>query len=242
MKFRRGGGIGRADVFQVAGGETIEFVNHFPSLGAEIHFNYHLQERSRKALVAIAALKRIDQLSIDTALKIFKIKVAPIASYGVQVMWQYLTLQNLKSIERTKATFLKRCLGIAKTSRSRYAYVLSNACTFVDDIKATFGLEETQAYLAFAEDHNRKRLEILPEFYNSPGMMQHGWMRHQQPNRHVTTRYSVHGFHHKICTRADFHEGGSETCFCRLCHSESIGRYHLLDCPANNLALSAYAD
>ena len=54
-------------------------------------------------------------LSIATALKLFTIKVAPIVTYGIQLIWNYLTYTNLKRLEGVKTAYQKRCYASQNT-------------------------------------------------------------------------------------------------------------------------------
>ena len=47
-------------------------------------------------------IKKLNLLSIATALKLFTIKVAPIATSGIQLIWKHLTYSNLKRLEGVK--------------------------------------------------------------------------------------------------------------------------------------------
>ena len=46
--------------------------------------------------VLIEVLKKLNLLPIATALKLFTIKVAPIATYGIQLIWNHLKYSNLE--------------------------------------------------------------------------------------------------------------------------------------------------
>ena len=245
IKFRRGGRLARSDALSVSG-KSIEFVNHFPYLGIElsftaISFTHHVQERKRKALVAITAMRSIDMLSLGTALKLFQLKIAPMASYGMQVTWPHLTIRNLEEMDKIKATFLKRCLKVAKTTRSRLAYALCREPSFIEDLRNTFNLDDTPAYNEFVEQHRQKQAEISDAFRQSPAMVQDWWQQPEQTTRHVITRFSCHGFHHLICQERSYHEAGGGMCICTLCGEHGIRVYHLLDCPANTQSLAYYA-
>jgi hypothetical protein len=50
-------------------------------------------------------------LSIFCHKRLFKIKFAPIASYGIVVIWPFLSVQDFKELERIKYRNLKRVLG-----------------------------------------------------------------------------------------------------------------------------------
>jgi len=244
MKFRQGGRIAKDDKL-VINNEFIEFVNSFRYLGILVHysgksFSKHIEDRCRKAITVVATLRLLSRLSIKTALKLFVIKVAPVATYGIQLAWSSLTVNLFERIEKVKATYLKRCLCLPKSSRSRLAYILCDARAFIEEIRATFQLEETEAYAQFIQKHYEKRSYVHQDFYGTPAMIQDNWRASEQKERHIVTRYSAHGFHHKICERQAFHDAG-EACKCNLCGESPIGTYHLLRCPRNVRPLASYA-
>jgi Reverse transcriptase (RNA-dependent DNA polymerase) len=73
--------------FTVAG-ETIAFVKSFPYLGIYFqrdckNFTAHIAERKKNSILAMNDLRK---LSLNCAKKLFKIKFAPMASYGIEVI------------------------------------------------------------------------------------------------------------------------------------------------------------
>jgi hypothetical protein len=50
-------------------------------------------------------------LSIVCAKRLFKIEFAPIASFGIVVIWPFLSVEDFKGLERVKSRNLKRVLG-----------------------------------------------------------------------------------------------------------------------------------
>jgi hypothetical protein len=62
-------------------------------------------------------------LSIGTAAALFNLKISPVATYRMQLIWQDLTEQNLKKLESTKAMFLKRVLCTSKYVPTRLASI-----------------------------------------------------------------------------------------------------------------------
>ena len=59
-------------------------------------FSKHIEDGAVRAIKATIAIKKLNLLSIATALKLFIIKVEPIATYGIKLMWNNLTYSNLK--------------------------------------------------------------------------------------------------------------------------------------------------
>ena len=73
---------------------------------------------------AINAIGYINRLSLETSKQLFIAKVIPILTYGIQITWSYLKKKDLELLEKVKATFLKRALGVSKTTPSRMVYEL----------------------------------------------------------------------------------------------------------------------
>jgi hypothetical protein len=244
MKFRKGGRLARSDKI-VLDNLPLEFVSDFTYLGVTLatsgrSFSKHIGERTRKAVIcAMSGIKNPRSLSIDTALKLFDIKVAPIATYGLTLIWESLTVENLRTLDRVKCAFLKRLLGVSLYSRNRLVYLIVGCPTFIEEIKRVFLLPVTPAYSSFLQEYDTKFAEIDPAFYLTPVMMQQQWRQPMVTHRHVLTRHGVHGFHHKICTNQVFHEA-SINCICMFCGNLCL-QYHFLSCPSNPLTLSSAA-
>src|SRR5690606_16970086 len=138
------------------------------------------------------------------------------------------------------ATFLKRCLSVPKTSKSRLAYVLCNTTFLIEDLRMQYHLEPTQAYSICLEKLLLKRSSIAAAFYQTQAMLNRVWQGPNNKRRHITTRFSVHGFHFKICEHQSFHEPDS-TCKCTLCGEMGIDSYHFMLCVARTQPISFYA-
>ena len=167
---------------------------------------------------------------------LFKIKVMPTATYGIHLIWNYLTVKNLKKLESVKTRFLKRTLSISKFSRNSYAYILAQESLFVDDIKHSFNLSETQAYVTFTEERTSKARQIPAGIMETDAMTTESWKGPNFQLRHLYTRYAVHGFHGKICTESAYHDP-KDNCICKLCN-EPCPKYHLQKCKNRTLSLN----
>jgi len=246
MIFRNGGPIPVGTLSY--NNENIEYVNHFKQLGIILQtkassFHLHVEDRRASAIAAIAGIPRINLLSVVTALKLFDLKIAPIASYGIQLTWDILTTAQLGRLESVKATFLKRVLCVYKKSKSRYVYLLTGAEYFVIELKERFNLPETDAYKKFKSIREQKVKEIDPEFYNTRAMSDpdKSWALPEQKERHVATRFAVHGFHHFLCNNNEFHDV-SDKCLCKLC-GNACSTYHVIHCASPNVkTVTEYAN
>ena len=232
MKFRRGGREAASDALRL-GSNPIEYVSHFPYLGVELtmygtSFTRHVVDRVRKGFLAFHAIPNPQKLSLRTAVALFDLKIGPTVAYGIQVIWPHLTKANLAALDGVKAAFLKRCLGVHRTSRNRLVYLAAGTPLFVEDLVEKHILPRTAAY----EDHIRtweeKMADIDPAFFNTVAMFSDGWKAQNNAGRHRLLRFAMHGFHHKICLTEGFHES-NDRCICRLCGSH-CPTYHLQEC------------
>jgi len=243
MKFRRGGRLAASDTLHV-NRTSVKFVNSFKYLGVILPTNgraflEHITDRVRRALVASVGIRTPSKLSLRTALILFDIKVAPVASYGIEIIWDHLSSALLEKLDRIKPAFLKRALGLHRSSLNRYVYLLSDTSLFVEDLKRRFKLATTPAYLEFVSLWERKMAEINPDFYCTGAMTSEAWKGANRTNRHVVTRFAVHGFHHVLCATVGFHEP-TDVCTCSRC-GENCHKYHAAVC-AGVFSLGSLSD
>ena len=87
----------------------------------------------------------------------------------------------------------------------------------------------------------QQKLDDIPlAFFQTPAMCQNQWKQAINENRHVVTRHAVHGYHHRICSKTFFHQATLD-CVCKLCGTAGIGKYHILNCSANNISLTVWS-
>ncbi|KAJ4447264.1 hypothetical protein ANN_09268 [Periplaneta americana] len=150
-------------------------------------------------------IQNISKLSLTTAMSLFHAVITPIASYGIELIWEKLTNNDLAKLENVKARFLKRVLGVGKQSPTRIVYVLAKESFFIEDLRLELMLPSTGPYQAHLETRRRKQEDIDPDFYCTSAMTDRKWTETCQDQRHVVTRLAIHGFHHKICRTQRFH-------------------------------------
>jgi hypothetical protein len=232
MKFRRGGRLAAADKLIIAGQE-VEFVQRFTYLGFELiaaatSFSAHIQERKRKAISAMVSIPDLRRISMATSSKLFALKVAPIASYGIRTIWSYLKISDLEDLEGIKSNFLKRAMGLSKFTQNRLTYMLARTSSFIEELMGTYNLEETAASMEFKRRLDLKVAEINPEFRSSFAMTDTSWMSSLYDLRHLICRAAVHGFHHKYCGDSSYHQPAGD-CRCKFCDMPCT-LYHLNQC------------
>ena len=234
MKFRLGGQVARNDTLFIAG-TPLRYVNKFPYLGLTIHFKGscftpHTEERCRKAMVAMASIEKPQLLAMGTALRLFDIKIAPVATFGIELIWESLTVANLESFNRLKAAFLKRAMRLHSTSRNRLAYLLAGTPLMIAEIRTRLGLPETPAFAACMASWEAKIAEVDPKFFETPSMTDFRLRGSKKTNRHILTRFAVHGFHHKLCSRGETYHEADDNRTCTRC-GRGCGTYHACECP-----------
>lgn len=232
MKFRRGGRIAEGDTLRL-NGHVLSYVNRFTYLGVTLTpsgktFGVHIEQRVAKALVAATMIAQPQKLSLSTALALFNMKIAPTASYGIELLWEKLSTAHLALLDSTKPAFLKRVLGLHCSTRNRLVYLLTGTPLFVEQLKSQFKFPETPAYREFIRLYDEKMADVDPDFYNTRAMTNTEWKGVCRNTRHTVVRYAVHGFHHAICRTEGYHDL-SDLCICKYC-GLSCSRYHAGQC------------
>ena len=61
-------------------------------------FSVHIQERLIAAVRCINDIKNLQLLSLKTAIRLFEVKVLPTLTYGLESIWDHLSVKQLESI------------------------------------------------------------------------------------------------------------------------------------------------
>lgn len=146
------------------------------------------------------------------------LKIAPTASYGFDVIWDKLTHANLETMNKVKSTYLRRVLGLHPATPAGYAFLLAGSPLFIEDLIHRHELPITVVYKNWIRDWEDKMAEVDPLFLDTNAMRTDAWKGSNRQTRHLVTRFSVHGFHHQVCSTEGYHEPNS-TCRCALCSS-----------------------
>ena len=134
------------------------------------NFDQHVAERLRKNQAAMASIPDAHRLSLKTAMQLFQMKAGAVASYGISVIWDELSTAQLEKLDKVKATFLKRALGLSRNARNRLVYVLAGTVPFVEDLVRQFNLKVTPALTEFREIFSRRMRDVSQAIYESPAM------------------------------------------------------------------------
>lgn len=234
MKFGSGGPPAAGDVF-VLDGQRIEMVSEFCYLGITLTrrgfcFSKHIADRISRAKRAFRSIPKPWELSLPTAIALFELKIAPIASYGIQIIWEHLSEVQLDLFDKLKATYLKRVLGVHRSSRNRLVYKMADTPLFTEELQRRFDLVHTEPFRKHLEAWTEKLNRIPGRFWETPALKSRGWTGPMYKQRQRVTRGSIHGYHHLICTRDRYHDT-DDSCTCKLC-GLLCEEYHLYSCPA----------
>jgi hypothetical protein len=244
MKFinKGNGACKKTDVLTIDG-VNIERVKEFTYLGvifqsSGICFTRHIKKRVRSAIIETYNIKNLYDLSVRTALELFNLKISPIASYGIEVIWPFLSSNDLENLEKVKSRYFKRVLRLSKINKSRYIYEILDTDPFVTDLKIKFKLTDTKSYEKFFEAMLVKKTEIRDDFYEKletiNGNVQ--WTQSCFEDRHVFTKFLCHGYHGHFCTNTEFHYEAGIDCRCKFCGS-ICSQYHITECMNKTLTL-----
>jgi Reverse transcriptase (RNA-dependent DNA polymerase) len=231
--------------------ENVEFVSEFTYLGVKFQasgtsFSKHIAKRVKAAVFAFSKINSLSKSSVDTALKLFDLAIAPVASYGIEVIWPFLSLHDLEHLETVKSRFLKKALCLSKFNKSRLVYELADTGSFIEELRLKYSLPETESYIKFINNRLFKISEIDLKFYDTPAMTDPTWKRACFEDRHIFTRFACHGYHYVLCCSAlnarknqkkDYHASARPSCKCSKC-GQHMGTYHFSECADNDLSLT----
>jgi Reverse transcriptase (RNA-dependent DNA polymerase) len=237
MKFRKAGNLCKADII-LCNNVPLEFVSNFKYLGVVFQqsgttFTLHVNERHKAAIAASFTISKLNLISLPTVIKLFNIKIAPIATYGIEIIWPFLKKSDFNILETVKSSYLKRALSLSKYTHNRLVYKLADTDFFVSELQIKFNLIQTDSFKEFISECKAKALDIHPLFYSTPAFTNQRWKGASCINRHLYTRFAVHGFHHTLCLNSKFHDCDPNKCICKLCNEKFNDLYHFQVCIAN---------
>jgi len=232
MVFRRGGRVATNDKLKLKE-EPLRIVNKFKYLGITVQptaksYSVHIQERTSAAIRAMCKIRNITTLKLETAMRLFETVITPIATYGIEIIWDKLSTSDLQRMEKVKARFLKRALAAGKYAPNRMMYMLARETYFLEDLRFRLLLPPTEAYRKAISQRRQKEREIESSFFATDAMVNRDWTGSNQSQRYAIIGLTVHGFHHKMCINTKFHQP-SEQCVCKICE-QACERYHFHKC------------
>ena len=149
--------------------------------------------------------------------------------YGLAEISSFLSLAHLREIDKIKTSYLKRVLGVHKSSSSTVALMLTSEKSLTEDLMDKLDLRDEIRGQYLQERADKIEERIQDGYLLGPGFQTDRWRGTNQSNRHLISRLTMHGFHHKICFNTSYHNPTSD-CICTCCRESCHDRYHILDC------------
>jgi hypothetical protein len=94
--------------------------------------------------------------------------------------------------------------------------------------------------ISLPKEDKKNRCNVDQWLLSTPAMTTSEWKEANCLQRHLSTRVTAHGLHHRICATKGFHSP-NKGCQCTLC-GKLCKMYHIIDCTRRTLTLSYYAD
>ena len=135
---------------------------------------------------------------------------------------------------------MKAALGLSKFAPSRLAYELARETFLIEDLRTRLILPSTAQEAQLRTTRQEKRADIESAFYVTDAMTNRDWTGPNNKFRNPINRLAVHGFHHKFCKRAEYHDP-SPICVCKLSGKECT-RYHFDTCNNKKKSLLEYSN
>ncbi|CAG0900082.1 unnamed protein product, partial [Cyprideis torosa] len=237
MKIRKGGRLKRTDRLFYKN-QQVEFVKAHEYLGltlqSRLTFTEHILKKKRKALIVIATLRNLPLVSIDTAMRIYRMKIQPIVTYLLDLLSPGLTCKQMEELDRVKAAFVKRALGVHRNASATLALEIVGTGTLCEDLARQGYVFDEQVWRNYKEKREEKLLQLsIEQYHRAPCFQFNEWRKASQKTRSIYTRASIHGFHHKICKYLNCYEIGPDCC-CVLCDGKILTKYHIIHCDSRD--------
>jgi len=97
----------------VIDGNEIEFVKSFPYLGiyfkkSGFAFTEHIEQRAKNSVTAMNMFGDLKNYQFHCAKKLFNLTFTPMASYGIELIWQFLKISDFEKLEKVKSRYFKK--------------------------------------------------------------------------------------------------------------------------------------
>ena len=131
---------------------------------------------------------------------------------------------------------MKRALRLHKAIKSRFIYLLSGQGPSIETIRVRLKVAQTEPFRRYLQEWQIKLSEAQLEVGTLDVYLQEAlWSQAGCRDRHVYTRYIVHGYHHLVCSFKSYHQPG-DGCLCRFC-MQLCDKYHASSCSVSNRSL-----
>ena len=110
-------------------------------------------------------IRCLSKLGMETAVRLFRLKIIPIATYGLKIIWEYLTKRDFMELERIQATFLKKAVCLSKCTLSRLVYELAKEPFYIKELRCQLLLPSSVNLQTLTLELHEKKKEIWTDFY-----------------------------------------------------------------------------
>src|SRR6266481_2478317 len=109
-------------------------------------------------------------------------------------------------------------MGLHKSTRNTLTFAMARTTSFIEDLSP-----KTPFHPHVISSYQSLRLTKIAEMVHEntpagPALLTTNWMKPHQMSRHMITRVTSHGFHHKICLTVGNHTLNTSSCICKLCN------------------------
>src|SRR5690606_11592845 len=133
MVFRKGGRLPQALLNFTYAGEPIEIVNQYEYLGITLQptltFTAHLSRMKAKCSSAMAPIRNLANVSIETAVKVYSCKIQPILLYNLATYAKFLSPTHLSLLDIPKSMFMKKCMCLHSSTSSTFVLLMAKQPT-----------------------------------------------------------------------------------------------------------------
>jgi hypothetical protein len=84
----------------------------------------HIKEKTRFTIQAVTNIQSLNKLSLQRAVKLL-LKIVPILMYNLEMPWEHLRENSIKTLESVKATHLEKGLRVSRFTPLPLVYVLT---------------------------------------------------------------------------------------------------------------------
>jgi hypothetical protein len=134
----------------------------------------------------VADIQSLSKLSLETALKLFDMKIVPILTYGLEILWEHLGGNSLKTLECMKAIYLKKALRVSRCTLSWLVYILARESLPIEDLQYKLLLPSINAANRLIIQRRKKKRKIWFEFC-SKAVINREWTKPNYDPRHLVT-------------------------------------------------------
>ena len=101
---------------------------------------------------------------------LFDLKIAPVASYGMQLIWNHLTESHFQLLGFVRTSYLERALGIQRSTRNRLVLLLAGGSLLTEPLRERSALPSTDACQRHIAQWETKLAEVDPAFVDTTVM------------------------------------------------------------------------